>query len=387
MRVVKLVNTSLLLPEVKKRITISVSNDISTDQRVQKQCRALQNEGYEIALYGRLLPNSKPVSRPYFMKRFKLLFNKGFLFYAALNTKLFFTLLFAKTDIYYANDLDTLPANYLASLLRRKPLIYDSHEYFTEVPEIQNKPLVKSIWKFAERVCIGRCAIVMTVSGSIAELLQETYGLEKVFLVRNLPYEKINIQPYSKGEIGIDQNQFLVVLQGAGINVDRGAEELVEAMALVKNTTLLIIGDGDALPLLKKMVGEMSLTETVIFKPKMPFDEMMRHTAAADLGVSLDKNTNLNYRFSLPNKIFDYALAEVPVLASDLVEVKKLILEFKIGEVLPEHSAKAIAQKLMELQADRSRLAEYKKNTKRLIESLNWQTEYKPVLEKMKTLG
>ena len=371
---------------MKKRIAISVSNDICTDQRVQKQCRALQHAGCEIALYGRVLPNSKTVNRPYYVKRFKLLFNKGFLFYAALNTRLFFTLLFAKTDIYYANDLDTLPANYLASLLRRKPLIYDSHEYFTEVPEIQNKPLVKSIWKRTEKICIGRCAIVMTVSQSIADLLEETYGLEKVFLVRNLPYEKINIQPYSKDEIGVDQNQFLVVLQGAGINVDRGAEELVEAMTLVQNVTLLIIGDGDALPLLKEMVSEMKLTETVLFKPKMPFDEMMRHTAAADLGVSLDKNTNLNYRFSLPNKIFDYALAEVPVLASDLVEVKKLILEYGIGEVLPNHSAKAIAEKITELQANPAKLAEYKKNTHKLIESLNWQTEYKPILEKMKTL-
>lgn len=382
-----LVNTSLLLASVKKRIAISVSNDISTDQRVGKQCRFLAENGYEITLYGRVLPNSRPIDRPYDVRRFKLLFNKGFLFYAALNFRLFFTLVFAKTDLFYANDLDTLPANYLASVIRRKPLIYDSHEYFTEVPEIQNKPLVKSIWKLAERMCIGRCAIVITVSGSIAELLQETYGLKKVFLVRNLPYEKVSIEPFSKAEIGVNPGQFLVVLQGAGINVDRGAEELVQAMKSVKNTTLLIVGDGDAVPFLKKMVRELDLEETVLFKPKMPFEKMMRHTAAADLGVSLDKNTNLNYRFSLPNKIFDYALAEVPVLASDLVEVKKLILEYEIGEILPVHSAEEIAKKLSAIEADRSKLGVYKQNTKKLIESLNWRTEYRPVLEKMETLG
>src|SRR5690606_22810208 len=117
------------------------------------------------------------------------------------------------------------------------------------------------------------------------------------------------------------------------------------------------------------------------------FENMIRHTAAADLGVSLDKNTNLNYRYSLPNKIFDYALAGVPVLASDLVEVKKLILEYKIGEVLSHHSAKAIAAKLTEMAGDRPKLAEYRENTKRLIETLNWQNEYQPVLNKMNTLG
>src|SRR5690606_9843044 len=158
--------------------------------------------------------------------------------------------------------------------------------------------------------------------------------IEEVFLVRNLPYEKITVHALSKTEIGIEPHRFLVVLQGAGINVDRGAEELVEAMQWLENITLLIIGDGDAVPFLKKMVAEMNLADAVIFKPKMDFENMIRHTAAADLGVSLDKNTNLNYRYSLPNKIFDYALAGVPVLASDLVEVKKLILEYKIGEVL-----------------------------------------------------
>ena len=364
-----------------------MSNDITTDQRVRKQCRYLTENGYEVSLFGRVLPHSKPVDRPYYVRRFKLLFNKGFLFYAALNSRLFITLVFVKTDMYYANDLDTLPANYLASLLRRKPLIYDSHEYFTEVPEIQNKPLVKAIWKLAERVCIGRCAVVLTVSRSISKLLEKKYGIEEVFLVRNLPYEKITVHALSKTEIGIEPHRFLVVLQGAGINVDRGAEELVEAMQWLENITLLIIGDGDAVPFLKKMVAEMNLADAVIFKPKMDFENMIRHTAAADLGVSLDKNTNLNYRYSLPNKIFDYALAGVPVLASDLVEVKKLILEYKIGEVLSHHSAKAIAAKLTEMAGDRPKLAEYRENTKRLIETLNWQNEYQPVLNKMNTLG
>ena len=364
-----------------------MSNDLSTDQRVSKQCRYLTEAGYEIALYGRVLPGSKPIERSYYVRRFKLLFNKGFLFYAALNVRLFFTLLFVKADILYANDLDTLPANYLVSALRRKPLIYDSHEYFTEVPEIQNKPVVKSVWKLAERICIGSCDIVITVSQSIADLLEKNYNLQKVYLVRNLPYEKMDIKPYSKAEIGVEENKFLIVLQGAGINVDRGSEELVEAMAEVNDATLMIIGSGDALPVLKTLVSQLKLSDKVIFKPKMPFDEMMRHTAAADLGVSLDKDTNLNYRFSLPNKIFDYALAGVPVLISDLVEVRKLVLEYQIGEVVEVLTAKGIATEIQKIQENPSKLAIYKSNTKNLFESLNWKGDYKPVLEKIKTLG
>jgi len=365
---------------VNKRIAISVSNDISTDQRVLKQCRYLSTMGYDVALYGRMLLDSKPVEKPYAIHRFKLLFNQGFFFYAALNVRLFFALVFVKADVFYANDLDTLPANALVSLIRRKPLIYDSHEYFTEVPEIQGKPIVKRIWKLAEQICIKRCDVVIAVSQSIAELLQEAYRIEKVFLVRNVPYEPIEISAYSKVEIGVDPDTFLVVLQGAGINVDRGAEELMDAMALVKNMTLLIIGNGDALPLLKRKVAEMRLEKSVIFKPKMPFDEMMRYTSVADLGVSLDKGTNINYQFSLPNKLFDYALAGIPVLVSDLVEVRRLVNKYQIGEVLPNYSPQVIAEKLREMKDKPLRLQTYRQNTKILIDALNWRKEYKPVL-------
>lgn len=376
----------LTFTEVKKRIVISVSNDLDTDQRVQKQCRFLYNSGFEIALYGRKLKDSKPIERPYFTQRFNLLFNKGFLFYAALNTRLLGILLFAKADAFYANDLDTLPANYLASLLRRKPLIYDSHEFFTEVPEVQNRPLVKSVWKFFERICIRGCDLVLTVSQSIADLLQTTYKLDEVFLVRNVPYERIEINPVPKAEIGISENQFLLLLQGTGINIDRGAEELIEAMTFLDDTLLLIIGGGNAMSILKAKVHRLNLTKKVIFKDKMPFSQMMRYTAAADLGLSLDKNTNINYKFSLPNKLFDYALAGIPVLTSDLHEVKKIVKGYNIGEVIDTHDPKLIAQKLESLRENSSQLEIYRKNTSTLLTELSWEKEFRPVLEKIKEI-
>lgn len=343
------------------------------------------DSGFEIVVYGRKMSRGNSPSSGN-IRLISVLFRKGFMFYALFNIQLFFKLLFTKAELFYANDLDTLPANYLVSVLRRKPLIYDSHEYFTEVPEIQNRPFVKNVWKFFERLCIHRCDVVITVSQSIADLLEVTYNLEKVYLVRNLPLETIGILPYTKSEIGVEEDRFLIVLQGAGINVDRGAEELLEAIVKLKHATLMIIGSGDALPFLKTSASHLGLSNKVIFKPKMPFEEMMRHTAAADLGVSLDKDTNLNYSYSLPNKVFDYALAGIPVLVSDLVEVRKLVLEYQIGEIVDELTPSGIANEIQKLQENPTKLATYKSNTKNLIESLNWKDDYKPVLEKLKTL-
>src|SRR6478735_10941986 len=130
-------NTGLLIATLNtpKKIIVSVSNDLSTDQRVKKVCAYLHANGFEVVLLGRKLKNSLEITdRPYKTKRFNLWFNKGALFYANLNIRLFFYLLFHKSDWLLANDLDTLPANYYAR--GKRVLVYDTHEIFCEVPEL-----------------------------------------------------------------------------------------------------------------------------------------------------------------------------------------------------------------------------------------------------------
>ena len=135
----------------KKKIIISVTNDLSTDQRVKKVCGTLNAKNYDILLVGRKRPASLKLNRPYRTKRMKLIFNKGALFYAEFNIRLFILLVFSKVDIYHANDLDTLLANYLAAIIRRKPIVYDSHEYFLGEPDIQNRFIVKKVWTSIEQ--------------------------------------------------------------------------------------------------------------------------------------------------------------------------------------------------------------------------------------------
>lgn len=376
----------LILRPVNNRISISVSNDLATDQRVRKQCESLQANGYTPVLVGRRLPGSLPVKRSYPTRRMKLLFNKGPMFYAELNVRLFFRLLFTRASLLYANDLDTLPANALVSVLRGLPLVYDSHEYFTEVPEIQHKPFTKHTWRCLERTFIRFADTVITVSPSIATLLRRTYGLDEVLVVRNLPDRKHVRQPYSKRDIGVEDNVFLLIAQGSGINMDRGMEEMVEAMRSLDRVVLMIIGGGDAIPRLKGMVDDHSLHHCVIFKPKMTYEELMRHTAAADLGLSFDKDTNVNYRYSLPNKLFDYILAGTPPLVSDLVEVRRVVTERNLGYVLPRHDSATMARTIEEIRNDPRALAEKRENCLKASDTLLWKFEFEPVLERIRAL-
>ena len=206
---------------------------------------------YDILLIGRKRHTSLKLKRPYRTKRMKLIFNKGALFYAEFNIRLFILLVFSKVDIYHANDLDTLLANYLAAIIRRKPIVYDSHEYFTGVPEIQNKKLVKKVWQTIEQFIFPKLKHIITVNQSIAQLYKEEYNKD-LRILRNVPNKIETLKLKSKSELNIVEDKDIIITQGAGININRGIEELVEAMQYLNNVCLIIIGDGDVIPQLKK---------------------------------------------------------------------------------------------------------------------------------------
>ena len=170
-----------------KRIILAVTNDLATDQRVDRTCRALTEEGWEVTLVGRKLRNSLPLeTRPYSTHRMRLVFRRSALFYAEYNLLLFLLLLFRKADCLFANDTDTLAACCLASRILRKPLVFDAHELFPEVPELAGRPRVKAIWEWVERVSLPYAKCCFTVCQSVADEYRRRYGVEMT-VVRNVP--------------------------------------------------------------------------------------------------------------------------------------------------------------------------------------------------------
>lgn len=364
-----------------KKIIASVTNDLVTDQRVNRICNSLVNMGFEVLLVGRKRSNSLPLQeRAYRMHRMRLIFTKGPCFYAEYNIRLFFYLLFHSCDILLSNDLDTLVANFLASKIRRKELFYDSHEYYTETPELVNRKFVQGIWKRIEQWIFPKLKHVYTVNDSIAGLFTEKYH-RQVGVVRNIPYRQEYKPGRSRKELGLPDNKKIILLQGAGINIQRGTEEMIEAMKYIDSAVFVIIGGGDVLGELKKMSREMSLDNRVMFIPKMPFQELYQYSVHADLAVTLDKDTNINYRYSLPNKIFDYIQARIPVLASDLPEIRKVIEQYGIGRIVSSHEPEAIAHAVTAMLNDPEQYEIWKENLSFAAEELCWENEEKKLTQ------
>ncbi len=357
----------------QRTVIVSVINDLATDQRVKRTCDLLYKKGFAVLLTGRKLPYSLPLpERPYKMHRRRMLFTTGPLFYVFFNIRLFFFLLFHKASLLYSNDLDTLLPNFLIARIKRVPLVYDSHEFFTGVPELVKRPKVRKVWETIEKRIFPRLQHIVTVNNSIAGLYEQIYGVRPV-VVRNVPFARESGR-CSRRALGLPEDKKIVILQGSGINVQRGAEEAVEAMRYTEGISLLIVGKGDVMDDLKKMAENPAINGKVIFIPQLPFEQLVNYTACADAGLTLDKDSNINYRLSLPNKIFDYIQARIPILASNLPEIRAVIEEYDIGMIIKNHSPKEIAECMREI-LDSGERAKWLNNLRKAAETLTWENE------------
>lgn len=354
------------------RIAVLVSNDLVHDQRVRKTCEVMCRKGWEPVLVGRMLPESAALSRPYEVVRFKGMPLSGPLFYASLQWKLW-RFLKQRTDLnaIWANDLDTLWPAWEVARARELPLVYDSHEYFLGAAGLTNRPFPKWVWRQIESRIFPRLKHVITVNPSIAMRYEDEYGV-KVEVVRNVPELLPPPEPSTRAEFGLPEGP-LAILQGAFMDRDRGVLEAVEAMDLLPEVNLVLVGSGEEWEEARRRTSARSAEHRIHFLPKQNYERLRRITRLADVGLSLDKPLHENYTFSLPNKLFDYVHAGIPVVASAVPEVARVVSEYGVGEVADAVTPQAIAEAIKTV-LDRGK-AHYADGLQKAAESFNWDKE------------
>lgn len=351
---------------MKKRIILTVTNDLVFDQRMQRICESLQKE-YAIELIGRLLPGSPAVdTKPYLQTRLKCFFNKEFLFYAEFNLRLLFYLLRFPFDIVCGCDLDTLPAAVIAGKIKRKKIVYDAHEYFPESPELVNRKVVKKIWQLIEKAFVPLTDLQYTVCDSIAQLFIVKY--KKPFeVIRNLPY-------YTFQENINAVNSRIILYQGA-VNVGRGIKEMIAAMKLLPDFIFYIAGDGDILEDMKKYVRELQLQDKIKFTGKLKPHQLKQLTDEAFIGVNILENMGLSYYYSLGNKTFDYIQSDIPQVLISFPEYKKINNEYAIGVLVNDMDATTLTTAILSLKENPDEYKQIQLNCGCAAKDLCWENE------------
>lgn len=364
----------------RPKIITSVINNYDNDQRVQKVCHSLQKFGFDIQVIATTLRGKPSAKFDYPVEILSLQNQDGMFLYLEFNWKLFFKLLknVKKEDILLANDVDSLLPNYLVSKIKGVELVFDSHEIFSELPSLSERKLKKKVWKSLESFVVPKLKHFYTVSDGYADWFEKEYNI-KPKIVRNVPF----MQHSTNSTLNITLpknplNQKILIYQGV-LNFSRGIDKMIEAMVFIDNAQLWIVGKGPKLDEFKRLVEELKVNKKVKFIGNVHPSQLKLITPKADLGLSLEEDFGISYRYALPNKLFDYVHAGIPVLGTYLPEISQTIEKYKIGKTIKNHEPLHIAQKIKEMLAEGK--VPYQNNLRNAAEVFNWQHEEKTLQE------
>jgi glycosyltransferase involved in cell wall biosynthesis len=355
------------------KILVSVFNNLYTDQRVEKFCKTLHENAYQIEVIGNNWGGNPEMQRPYPFSRISLQSKKLRFAYLEFQWKLFLALL-KKADqntILHANDLDALLPNYLVSKIKGIPLVWDSHEIFTEMPTVTNR-WVQHVWRLLENALIRKIKYFITANDSYANWFETNYKIKKPIVIRNFPQK-------SESPKNFVENHPKIILYQGTINYSRGIDKMIEAMQFIENAEFHIAGRGPFLEEYQQLTRNLHLENKVKFLGNLHPDDLRKITEKADVGLSIEENKGLSYYYSLPNKISDYIQARVPVVVSKFPEMQKIVENYHVGEFITSHEPKHLAEKVKTvLEKGRS---SYLPQLEIAAQELCWENEEPKLLE------
>jgi len=353
-------------------IVLTITNDLIYDQRMQRICTTLTEAGHSVELVGRELPNSPPLQgQPFQQKRLRCRFHQGFLFYAEYNIRLWGYLMRVPCDAVCSVDLDTLPAGCVATLLRRKKRMFDAHEYFSEVPEVTNRPVVKFFWEMVARIFLPFYRHAYTVGPALAGIFEKKYGI-RFGVVRNVPLRSAGISQAGSTRV--------LLYQGA-LNAGRGIEQMLEAMRHLPGLELWLAGEGDLSESLRQTAKDLGVQERVRFWGFVKPADLKLLTARAWLGINVLENKGLSYYYSLANKFFDYVQAGAPVLTMNFPEYRALNARYEVAVLLENLAQGEIENAVGALLENPERYVRLQEACLTARESWVWENEKQQLLD------
>lgn len=350
-------------------VVFALTGDVRRNSRALKQLRALTALGATVdvlTLGGEPAGDEETGIRIHMLPRPAL---RGPKFFARVHRQFAQAARELRAKVYHASDLYALPAMHAAAVRHAGNLVYDARELYTRVASTAHRPWVTAFWRVIEGRYIGKADAVFTVSDSIARHLAKMYSIRQPEVLYNVPLRQ---RVTSSGALGREDGAVVLLHQGQ-IQKHRGCLLLVNAMREIRGAVLVFMGEGPSKPELQAYVDREGLGDRILFRDAVPPDALLPVTASADMGITLLEDTCRNHRYALPNKLFEYLMAGLPVLASNLPEIRQVVESFDVGCVVDPADHAALAGALQHVIDDADSRRRWASHTARVFETFSWE--------------
>lgn len=368
--------------ERTKKIHISFLGNPRFDSRITNLSNSLREDNCKVSVLGFdwFISSEDYIDEE--TKIFAIKKNKfSLFFYLHFVFILISELVRSSADVYFAEDLYTLPFVTTIAKIKRAKVYYNSREIYAHLGGLRNRPMLQSIVKSIEKFFIKQIDLVLTTGPLDSEYIEKLYKISETLVIRNIPlYQKAVSKIDLRKKYNIDQGKIILIYQGV-ILLGRGLEQIINAIARLPKTVLIILGEGEQKNNFIELAKKLNVSGRIIFAGSVDQKDLINYTAGGDVGLSLIENISISYYHALPNKLFEYIMAGLPVLCSDLPQMKAVIEKYNVGESINIEDEENIFSTLNKWCANPNLLEAYKKNCAVAAKELNWQEEYKRVRE------
>jgi glycosyltransferase involved in cell wall biosynthesis len=381
-----------------KKVLMIVQNDFVNDIRIIKEATTLGKNDYKVKILAQYNTGLQQVEKFEFFEvervkiRSRNVLSKNNIFIQFFKYFEFYYQckkagLKYMPDIIHCHDLVTLPIGWAIKKKAKGEIkyVYDSHELWFDVGYFGKKDgFAQSILNKIEQKYIKKCDEVITVSESIATNIFNRFKLKKApVILRNIPQYSgtITKKNHFRKKYKLKENTKLLLFLGT-IGIGCGIEKIIDSLQYLENNIVLVVLGANIIPLeVKKKVIDCGLQDRVFFHETVDYREVSEYTNSADVGVRLIQNICLSYYYSLPNKIFDYIQAEIPIISSNFPDVSRIINDYKVGLTVDPENTKEICEAINLLISDETMYKSFVKNTQAAKKELNWENEKKELLK------
>ncbi|MCH7963541.1 MAG: glycosyltransferase [Bacteroidetes bacterium] len=365
-----------------KKVLITFLGNIDYDTRCYNFYHTLKVNGFDVSFTGFdwLTKNFKPVKGDITIHKLK----KGFLslsFYLKFIWHIKLALFSSRASIFFAEDIYTLPFVVIFGKLKRVKIFYDSRELFGYLAGLKERKFVQSFWKAVEKLFIKHADHIITTGSMDSDVLKEMYGVNNTVVLRNFPrYYKPAQQTDLRNQLGINKDKKILLYQGV-ILKGRGIEKIFDILPDMSEFVFVLIGGGEFENYYKNLAVERKIINQVFFIGKFNQEDLPKLTPSVDVGIVLIENISRSYYYALPNKLFEYIMAEVPVVVSNLPQMKEIVHKYNVGYAVDPDNKDELIAALKKLTSDEVLYKKFKQNCKIASKELNWENEIGNLLE------